>query len=65
MKSEAQARPLPADLKEALAAAPGAEQRFLALPPSHQREYLKWIDEAKRPETRARRIQATIERLRT
>lgn len=54
---------LPVDLQEALAANPTARQRFLALPPSHQREYLKWIDEAKRPETRARRIQGTIERL--
>ena len=54
---------LPTDLQEAFAANPAAGERFLALPPSHQREYLKWIDEARRPETRARRIQATIGRL--
>ena len=29
---------------------------FTALPPSHQREYLGWIDEAKKLETRAKRI---------
>ena len=29
---------------------------FSNLPPSHQSEYLKWIDEAKKPETRRRRI---------
>ncbi len=34
-----------------------------ALPPSHRAEYLKWIDEAKRDTTRARRIKAMVERL--
>lgn len=35
----------------------------MVLPPSHQREYLKWIEEAKRADTRARRIAQTITRL--
>jgi len=30
---------------------------FQALPPSHRREYLSWIDEAKKSATRAARIQ--------
>ena len=51
------------DVTEALRANPAALSRFEALPPSHRNEYLKWIDEAKRPETRARRIQGTIDRL--
>lgn len=55
--------PWPTELQEALASNPAASERFLALPPSHQREYLKWIHEAKRSDTRARRIQATIDRL--
>ena len=36
---------------------------FEKLPPSHRREYISWIEEAKRPETRARRIQQTLARL--
>jgi hypothetical protein len=30
---------------------------------THQREYVQWIQEAKRPDTRQRRIAGTIERL--
>ncbi len=30
---------------------------------SHQREYVEWVEEAKRPETRARRIASTVERV--
>nr|WP_278700511.1 YdeI/OmpD-associated family protein [Actinomyces oris] len=32
-----------------------AERIFEALPPSHRNEYLRWIGEAKRAETRRRR----------
>ena len=31
---------------------------------THRREYVEWIEEAKRPETRARRIAGTLERVR-
>ena len=51
------------DVREALEAA-GVLEVFLAQPPSHQRQHLRYIDEAKRPETRARRIAKTCERLR-
>jgi uncharacterized protein YdeI (YjbR/CyaY-like superfamily) len=51
------------DITEALRANPAALSRFEALPPSHKAEYLKWIDEAKRAETRTRRIAGMIERL--
>jgi len=37
---------------------------FETLPPSHKREYLTWIEDAKKPQTRARRIASMIERLR-
>jgi len=30
---------------------------------AHRREYLKWIGEAKRPETRKARLQETVRRL--
>jgi len=29
--------------------------------PSHRREYIEWIAEAKRPETRAKRVATAIE----
>jgi hypothetical protein len=53
----------PDDLRAALATHPAAGERFERLQPTHQREYIEWIDEAKRPATRARRIAATVERL--
>jgi uncharacterized protein YdeI (YjbR/CyaY-like superfamily) len=42
--------------KKALAA-------FEAFPPSHKREYVRWIVEAKREETRARRMQIAIKQI--
>jgi uncharacterized protein YdeI (YjbR/CyaY-like superfamily) len=33
---------------------------FMDCTPSHQREYLKWITEAKRPETRKARIEKAM-----
>jgi hypothetical protein len=51
-----------ADLAAALAAA-GRRAAFDALSYSHRREYVEWIDEAKRADTRARRIAKTVERL--
>ena len=54
---------IPADLQTALKQTASAQNAFLALSPSHQREYLKWIDEAKRDETRAKRIASTVEKL--
>jgi uncharacterized protein YdeI (YjbR/CyaY-like superfamily) len=55
---------VPPDLAAALEGCPPAGSAFAALPPSHKIEYLRWIDEARRPETRARRIASTLERLR-
>jgi uncharacterized protein YdeI (YjbR/CyaY-like superfamily) len=51
----------PADLDEALNASMSARIAFDALSPSHKREYIEWINEAKREETRARRIATTVE----
>lgn len=38
-----------------------ALQRFEAFPPSHKREYLQWITEAKSEETRNRRMETALE----
>ena len=46
------------DLAAALDRA-GARDRFEALAYSHRREFVRWIEEAKRPDTRQRRIEGT------
>jgi Bacteriocin-protection, YdeI or OmpD-Associated/Domain of unknown function (DUF1905) len=51
---------VPADLKKALAKAPAQNKAFVALAYSHQKEYIDWIERAKRTETRANRIEKTI-----
>jgi uncharacterized protein YdeI (YjbR/CyaY-like superfamily) len=54
---------LPDWLKEGLMASPKAWENFSKLPPSHQRNYILWVSEAKREETRQKRIGEAIERL--
>src|ERR1700679_887827 len=51
---------LPADLKKALVKAPAQNKAFAALSYSHQKEYVDWIEGAKRTETRTNRIEKTI-----
>jgi uncharacterized protein YdeI (YjbR/CyaY-like superfamily) len=53
--------PVPDDLATALKRSAEARATFDALSPSHRREYLEWIVEAKREETRVRRIATAIE----
>lgn len=50
----------PADLTRALEAVPGGLERWRALSYTHQREHVEAIEEAKKPETRARRIAAAV-----
>jgi len=50
----------PADFLRALKAAPGASDHWRALSYSHQREHVEAIEGAKKPETRARRIEGAI-----
>jgi uncharacterized protein YdeI (YjbR/CyaY-like superfamily) len=52
-----------ADVEAALRAAGEAWANFSRLAPSHRRNYLGWIEAAKRPETRGRRIAETAARL--
>ena len=51
---------LPDDLAEALAAVPGAREAFDRLAYSHRKEHVRAVIEAKKPETRARRIAAVV-----
>ncbi len=50
---------VPDDLAAAFAAYPGSRERFEAFPRSARRALLEWIVQAKRPETRARRVTET------
>ena len=50
----------PSDFVKALKAAPPAWDRWRELSYSHQREYVEAIGEAKKPETRARRIEGAV-----
>ena len=52
---------VPPDLAAALAANPAAGAAFEAFPPGARREYIEWIVEAKREDTRARRLAQAIE----
>jgi hypothetical protein len=54
---------VPRDFKQALAANPPAAAAFKNMPYSHKKEYVDYIKEAKKAETRLRRIAATIEKL--
>jgi uncharacterized protein YdeI (YjbR/CyaY-like superfamily) len=55
---------VPPELIEALAADDLAAATFDAFPPSCRREYCEWVAEAKRPETRAKRVAEAVEWLR-
>jgi hypothetical protein len=54
---------VPADFARALAATPAAQAFFGGLSYSQQRWFVEGIESAKKPETRARRVTAAIERL--
>lgn len=58
-----QDRPLPPDLADAIAADPAARQTWERLPPSHRREYIESVEQAKRAATRTKRIDQAIARL--
>jgi Bacteriocin-protection, YdeI or OmpD-Associated/Domain of unknown function (DUF1905) len=54
----------PGDLVRALKSAPPAWKRWQALSYSHQREHAEAIEQAKKPETRARRIERATQMIR-
>ncbi|MDB5720558.1 MAG: hypothetical protein JWP15_1176 [Alphaproteobacteria bacterium] len=51
----------PDDLRAALVSSPAASATFDSFPPSCRREYVEWVVEAKRPETRAKRVAQAVE----
>jgi uncharacterized protein YdeI (YjbR/CyaY-like superfamily) len=53
--------PVPPAFAAALDAVPAAGAAFNAFAPSHRREYVEWIADAKREETRAKRIAQAVE----
>jgi hypothetical protein len=55
---------VPDDLRAALGGDEPAAAAFDRLSYTHRHEYVEWITEAKREETRARRLAKTLERLR-
>lgn len=52
---------VPQDMRAAIDANAVAAATFDGFPPSCQREYVEWVTEAKRDETRAKRLAQTIE----
>ncbi|KRA20478.1 YdeI/OmpD-associated family protein [Lysobacter sp. Root604] len=52
---------VPEDLAAALKKNAPARKTFEAFPPSHRREYVEWIVEAKREATRLKRVQQAVE----
>jgi hypothetical protein len=53
----------PAELTAALEANPAARAAYDALAFTHRQEYARWIEEAKRPQTREDRVNKTVRRL--
>jgi uncharacterized protein YdeI (YjbR/CyaY-like superfamily) len=52
---------VPQDLRAAIDAVPAAAATFDGFTPSCRREYVDWVTEAKREETRAKRLAQTVE----
>ena len=55
---------VPEALASALAGDPAAKVTFEALALTHRKEYARWVADAKRPETRERRVTQALEMLR-
>ncbi len=56
-------RPVPADLEDALAASPAARERFWSLPPEQLDRWVAYVQRARFPGQRRRRIADTVRRL--
>ncbi len=56
---------VPEALAAALAADSAAADAFASLAYSHRKEYARWVAEAKRDDTRARRVAQAVEKIRT
>src|SRR3954451_13418709 len=56
-------REIPTDVAAALNSVPAARERFAALPPERQAEWLAWIDRARGGRGRAGRVDEAMRRL--
>jgi hypothetical protein len=65
LDSEPRTVDVPPALAEALDADPEAKATFEGLAFTHRKEFARWIDEAKREETRARRVTQALDMIRT
>jgi hypothetical protein len=54
---------VPADLRQALAAQPGAKAKWDSLTPVARRDWIQWLDSSKKEDTRARRIASSCDML--
>jgi hypothetical protein len=61
LDSEPREVAVPEDLSVALSAHAELQQRFDGLAFTHRKEFVRWIEEAKKPETRERRVVKTLE----
>jgi hypothetical protein len=52
----------PEDLAAALAARPPSAEMFAGLPPSHRRELIRWLEDARTEATRQRRMDQIVDR---
>ena len=55
---------VPAALAAALAGDPGARASFEGMAFTHRKEYARWVAEAKKEETRQRRVQQALQMIR-
>ncbi|MDQ3292788.1 MAG: YdeI/OmpD-associated family protein, partial [Bacteroidota bacterium] len=51
---------VPTDLEQALQENPDAQEIFEKFAYTHRKEYVRWLEDAKKPETRQRRLQKAI-----
>jgi len=65
MEPDTAPRTVTADLEKALRHSPREEKTFTAFSYSHRKERVAWIEHAKKPETRATRIENTLTMLGT
>jgi uncharacterized protein YdeI (YjbR/CyaY-like superfamily) len=62
-QSEEPEPPLPDDFEQALRANPPAWENFENLAPSYRRQFIGWISQAKREETKSKRLHKAVELL--
>lgn len=65
LDTQARTVEVPPALSEALDNDPQAKTAFEGMAFTHRKEYARWIEEAKKEETRARRVAQAIEMIRT